>query len=51
MQKKHIPICQKSATKKRKTFDSSRQRAEGTDISTLKPIKNLKAKVRLHLSS
>ncbi|CAL8398249.1 unnamed protein product [Arctogadus glacialis] len=42
--KKHIPICQKSATKKRKTFDSSRQRAEGTDISTLKPIKNLKAK-------
>uniref|UniRef100_A0A8D3BC27 Zinc finger C2HC domain-containing protein 1A n=1 Tax=Scophthalmus maximus TaxID=52904 RepID=A0A8D3BC27_SCOMX len=36
---KHSKICQKSATKKRKTFDSSRQRAEGTDIPTLKPIK------------
>ncbi|KAJ6663985.1 hypothetical protein lerEdw1_008939 [Lerista edwardsae] len=37
--KKHVPICQKTATKKRKTFDSSRQRAEGTDISTVKPLK------------
>uniref|UniRef100_A0A8C0H982 Zinc finger C2HC domain-containing protein 1A n=1 Tax=Chelonoidis abingdonii TaxID=106734 RepID=A0A8C0H982_CHEAB len=37
--KKHTPICQKTATKKRKTFDSSRQRAEGTDISTVKPLK------------
>ncbi|CAL8311715.1 unnamed protein product [Merluccius merluccius] len=37
--KKHTPICQKAAAKKRKTFDSSRQRAEGTDIPTLKPIK------------
>ncbi|KAE8599063.1 hypothetical protein XENTR_v10017045 [Xenopus tropicalis] len=37
--KKHIPICQKSAVKKRKAFDSSRQRAEGTDISTVKPVK------------
>ncbi|XP_034427517.1 zinc finger C2HC domain-containing protein 1A-like isoform X1 [Hippoglossus hippoglossus] len=36
---KHAKICQKSATKRRKTFDSSRQRAEGTDISVLKPIK------------
>ncbi|XP_029955552.1 zinc finger C2HC domain-containing protein 1A isoform X2 [Salarias fasciatus] len=36
---KHSKICQKSAAKKRKVFDSSRQRAEGTDISTLKPIK------------
>ncbi|XP_018609670.1 zinc finger C2HC domain-containing protein 1A isoform X2 [Scleropages formosus] len=36
---KHVPICQKAATKKRKVFDSSRQRAEGTDISTLKPLK------------
>ncbi|XP_018533100.1 zinc finger C2HC domain-containing protein 1A [Lates calcarifer] len=36
---KHAKICQKSATKKRKVFDSSRQRAEGTDIPTLKPIK------------
>ncbi|XP_047424745.1 zinc finger C2HC domain-containing protein 1A isoform X2 [Mugil cephalus] len=36
---KHTKICQKSAAKKRKVFDSSRQRAEGTDIPTLKPIK------------
>ncbi|KAM4534206.1 zinc finger C2HC domain-containing protein 1A isoform 2-T2 [Odontesthes bonariensis] len=36
---KHAKICQKTATKRRKVFDSSRQRAEGTDISTLKPIK------------
>ncbi|XP_015244878.1 PREDICTED: zinc finger C2HC domain-containing protein 1A [Cyprinodon variegatus] len=38
-QEKHAKICQKAATKRRKVFDSSRQRAEGTDISTLKPIK------------
>ncbi|KAM4687882.1 zinc finger C2HC domain-containing protein 1A [Discoglossus pictus] len=37
--RKHVPICQKAAIKKRKTFDSSRQRAEGTDIPTIKPIK------------
>ncbi|GAA6092687.1 zinc finger C2HC domain-containing protein 1A [Tachysurus ichikawai] len=37
--KKHMTICQKVTTKKRKAFDSSRQRAEGTDISTVKPIK------------
>uniref|UniRef100_A0A3B3RT55 Zinc finger C2HC domain-containing protein 1A n=1 Tax=Paramormyrops kingsleyae TaxID=1676925 RepID=A0A3B3RT55_9TELE len=37
--KKHTPICQKSSIKKRKVFDSSRQRAEGTDISTVKPLK------------
>ncbi|XP_034428974.1 zinc finger C2HC domain-containing protein 1A-like [Hippoglossus hippoglossus] len=43
---KHAKFCQKSATKRRKVFDSSRQRAEGTDISVLKPIK---PKVRLHL--
>ncbi|XP_044032612.1 zinc finger C2HC domain-containing protein 1A isoform X3 [Siniperca chuatsi] len=36
---KHAKICQKSTTKRRKIFDSSRQRAEGTDIPTLKPIK------------
>ncbi|XP_041817021.1 zinc finger C2HC domain-containing protein 1A isoform X2 [Chelmon rostratus] len=36
---KHAKICQKSATKKRRVFDSSRQRAEGTDIPTLKPVK------------
>ncbi|KAL2085363.1 hypothetical protein ACEWY4_018683 [Coilia grayii] len=34
-----MTICQKSAAKRRKVFDSSRQRAEGTDISTVKPIK------------
>ncbi|XP_067290452.1 zinc finger C2HC domain-containing protein 1A isoform X3 [Pseudorasbora parva] len=37
--KKHVPICQKTVAKRRKVFDSSRQRAEGTDISTVKPIK------------
>ncbi|KAM4606005.1 zinc finger C2HC domain-containing protein 1A isoform 2-T2 [Polymixia lowei] len=37
--KKHTPICQKAAAKRRKVFDSSRQRAEGTEISTVKPIK------------
>ncbi|XP_069813539.1 zinc finger C2HC domain-containing protein 1A isoform X1 [Dendropsophus ebraccatus] len=37
--KKHAPICQKAAAKRRKIFDSSRQRAEGTDISTVKPVK------------
>ncbi|KAM9574288.1 zinc finger C2HC domain-containing protein 1A isoform 2-T2 [Guaruba guarouba] len=37
--KKHGPICQKTSAKKRKTFDSSRQRAEGTDIPTVKPLK------------
>ncbi|TRZ02374.1 hypothetical protein DNTS_028157 [Danionella cerebrum] len=37
--KKHMPICQKTVAKRRKVFDSSRQRAEGTDIPTVKPIK------------
>ncbi|MBN3279061.1 ZC21A protein, partial [Polyodon spathula] len=37
--KKHLPICQKAAAKKRKVFDSSRQRAEGTDIPVIKPLK------------
>ncbi|KAL6097997.1 zc2hc1a [Pungitius sinensis] len=36
---KHAKICQKSTIKKRKVFDSGRQRAEGTDIPTLKPLK------------
>lgn len=36
---KHVKICQKTAAKRRKVFDSSRQRAEGTDIPTLKPLK------------
>nr|XP_006009155.2 PREDICTED: zinc finger C2HC domain-containing protein 1A-like [Latimeria chalumnae] len=37
--KKHIPICQKVVTKKRKVFDSSKQRAEGTEIPAVKPLK------------
>ncbi|CAF92467.1 unnamed protein product, partial [Tetraodon nigroviridis] len=36
---RHSAVCQKSLSKKRRVFDSSRQRAEGTDISTLKPVK------------
>ncbi|XP_068199996.1 zinc finger C2HC domain-containing protein 1A isoform X2 [Antennarius striatus] len=36
---KHAKICHKTVSKKRKVFDSSRQRADGTDIPTLKPIK------------
>lgn len=39
LQARHSVVCQKSLSKKRRVFDSSRQRAEGTDISTLKPIK------------
>ncbi|XP_060950293.1 zinc finger C2HC domain-containing protein 1A-like [Limanda limanda] len=35
---KHAKICQKSATKRRKVFDSSKQRAEGTDIQLPNPI-------------
>ena len=45
LQKKHTPICQKAAAKKRRVFDSSRQRAEGTEISTLKPIKAKKVRL------
>ncbi|XP_061522277.1 zinc finger C2HC domain-containing protein 1A [Phycodurus eques] len=36
---RHSKICQKSTSKRRKVFDSSRQRAAGTDIPTLKPLK------------
>jgi len=36
MQVRHEPICQKSQQKKRKVFDSSKQRSEGTDIVTEK---------------
>lgn len=32
--KKHIRICEKTATKKRKVFDSSKQRREGTDLAS-----------------
>ena len=30
---KHIKICEKNAAKKRKVFNSAKQRSEGTDIS------------------
>ena len=31
-QQRHITVCQKAAMKKRKVFDSAKQRAAGTDI-------------------
>ncbi|XP_055705988.1 uncharacterized protein LOC129803439 isoform X2 [Phlebotomus papatasi] len=34
---KHVTICEKTATKKRKQFDSSRQRLEGTELATYLP--------------
>ncbi|KAJ6646268.1 Zinc finger C2HC domain-containing protein 1A [Pseudolycoriella hygida] len=34
---KHVAICEKMAAKKRKTFDSSRQRREGTDMALYLP--------------
>ncbi|XP_036375484.1 zinc finger C2HC domain-containing protein 1A-like [Megalops cyprinoides] len=37
--KKHVPICQKTTAKKRKVFDSSRQRLNGTDMSLAKYLK------------
>lgn len=48
LQVRHAVICENLANKKRKVFDSSRQRAEGTDISILKP---MKPKVRQIISS
>lgn len=39
LQARHAVVCQKAISKKRKVFDSSRQRAEGTDIPMLKPMK------------
>lgn len=35
--KKHIVICERAAIKRRKTFDSSRQRREGTDLADFLP--------------
>lgn len=35
----HAKICIKITNKKRKVFDSSKQRAEGTDLSMAKPLK------------
>lgn len=34
---KHVKICEKMTMKKRKTFDSSRQRREGTDLADFLP--------------
>lgn len=34
---KHVAICEKVAAKKRKSFDSSRQRREGTDMALYLP--------------
>ncbi|CAH2043750.1 unnamed protein product, partial [Iphiclides podalirius] len=34
---KHVKICEKMMAKKRKTFDSSRQRREGTDLEQYLP--------------
>jgi len=36
MQVRHEPICQKTQQKKRKVFDSSKQRAEGTEVAAVK---------------
>ena len=35
LQVKHTRICEKNAAKKRKVFDSSKQRAEGTEIKSV----------------
>lgn len=35
--KKHVVVCERVATKKRKAFDSSRQRREGTDFANYLP--------------
>lgn len=35
---KHIQICEKMASKKRKPFDSSLQRREGTDLANFIPL-------------
>ena len=46
LQAKHEPSCIKAAHKKRKVFDSSKQRSEGTEI-TYKQIKQAQKKVRI----
>nr|CAD7196946.1 unnamed protein product [Timema douglasi] len=35
---KHAKICEKNVTKRRKTFDSSKQRIQGTDLAEFLPI-------------
>lgn len=44
---KHIKICEKMTTKKRKKFDSQRQRIEGTDLALLPPKPIFTAKDRV----
>lgn len=34
---KHMKVCEKTATKRRKIFDSSRQRREGTELAQFLP--------------
>ncbi|XP_021941479.1 uncharacterized protein LOC110840626 isoform X3 [Zootermopsis nevadensis] len=35
---KHIKICEKNVNKKRKTFDSSKQRIQGTELAEFSPV-------------
>lgn len=44
MQAKHEPSCIKAANKKRKVFDSAKQRSEGTEV-TYRQIKQAQKKV------
>jgi hypothetical protein len=51
---KHFKICEKNASKKRKTFDSSKQRIQGTDLAEFPPVipkKAEKSPVRNPLST
>lgn len=47
---RHEPICAKAAEKKRKPFDSSKQRIEGTEIATVKVPGKAKAAVERELA-
>ncbi|KAJ9594619.1 hypothetical protein L9F63_027399, partial [Diploptera punctata] len=42
---KHGKICEKNATKKRKTFDSSKQRIQGTELAEFLPVIPKKEKI------
>lgn len=44
MQSVHERVCTKSVSKKRKVFDSAKQRADGTDV-TYRQIKQAQKKV------
>lgn len=35
---KHVKVCEKSLVKKRKKFDSSKQRIQGTDLAEFLPV-------------